>query len=262
MPKGRPAPPPPADLRELLTRLQLMHEDADDAHRDLWPDLEDVLGTLVYTRLHHRALRSETSERPQRVDQATTRLTIIRALRPIVDREERFAIDDARAAGATWASIAPYLGVEQPGSAKNRHRRLVGSMEDPQRRRTPEAGRAAELAQLRERSTHGRVAATVARHHHQLVQAARELVGHAGDLAVNEECESIWLAGVESCLAIERPGDLDQERLANYLGITIHEIVSYAASEGISPARTPQAQAALDRASTLRDELHRWYEQA
>ncbi|MFG1857540.1 hypothetical protein ACGFJT_37295 [Actinomadura geliboluensis] len=262
MPKGRPTPSPPVDLRELLKRLQVMHEDADDPHRDLWPDPEDVLGTLIYTRLHHRALRPETSKLPQRADQATLRLTIIRTLRPMLDREERFAIDDARAAGATWASLAPHLGVALPGSAKNRHRRLVGSMEDPQRRRTPEAGRAAELAQLRERSTRGRVAATVARHQHQLVQAARELVAHAGDLAINDECESIWLAGVEGCLAIERPGDPDQERLANYLGITIHEIVSYAASEGIPPARTPQAQAALDQAAVLRDELHRWYEEA
>ncbi|MEV3927449.1 hypothetical protein [Actinomadura coerulea] len=238
-----------------------MHEDADDPHRDLWPDLEDALGILAYTRLHHRALRPEGGVRPQRADQATTRLTIIRVLRSVLDQEERSAIDDARAAGVTWAALAPFLGVELPGSAKNRYSRLVGSMEDPGRRRTPAAGRAVALAQLRERSSHGRVAAIVARHRRQIVQAAQDLVAHAGELAVSEECESIWLDGVQACLAIEGPDDRDHERLANFLGLTVQEIASHAVSEGVPAARTPQARAALERASALRDELHRKYEQ-
>lgn len=260
MPKGRPAPPPPIDLRKLLTQLLAMHEDADDPHRALWPDPEDALGILTYTRLHHRALRPEGNECPQRAEQATTRLTIVRFLRSVLDQEERFATDDARAAGVTWAAIAPFMGVENPGSAKNRHSRLVGSMEDPQRRRTPEAGRAATLAKLRERSNRGRVAATVARHQRQLVQAAYDLVANEGQLAVDEECETVWLAGVKSCLAIELPDEADHARLANFLGVTVQEIRSYAAAEGIPPARTPQAQAALDRASALRDRLHQEYE--
>uniref|UniRef100_UPI003F498535 hypothetical protein n=1 Tax=Actinomadura sp. CA-154981 TaxID=3240037 RepID=UPI003F498535 len=238
-----------------------MHEDAEDPHRDLWPDPEDALGILAYTRLHHRALRPEAGVRPQRADQATTRLTIIRALRSVLDQEERSATDDARAAGVTWAALAPFLGVELPGSAKNRYSRLVGSMEDPDRRRTPAAGRAAALARLRERSSHGRVAATVARHRRQIWKAAQGLVAYAGELAVSEECKDTWLEGVEACLALEHPDERDHERLANFLGLTVQEIVSHAADEGVPPARTPQAQAALEQASALRDELHREYEQ-
>ncbi|MEU8310685.1 hypothetical protein AB0C84_44760 [Actinomadura sp. NPDC048955] len=238
-----------------------MHEDADDPHRDLWPDPEDALGILAYTRLHHRSLRPEADVRPQRADQATTRLTIIRALRSVLDQEERSATDDARAAGITWAALAPFLGVERAGSAKNRYSRLVGSMEDPERRRTPAAGRAAALARLRERSGQGRVAAAVARHRHEIVRAAQDLVAHADQLAVNEECEEVWMEGLRACLAIERPDGLDHERLANFLGLTVQEIASYAAVGSLPPAHTPQAQAALDQASALRDKLHREYEQ-
>ncbi|GAA2165266.1 hypothetical protein [Actinomadura napierensis] len=233
-----------------------MHVEADDPHHDLWPDPDDVLGVLAYTRVRHRALLPATDEQRQRADQAATRLTIIRAVRTALDNEELSAIDDARAAGTQWAAIAELLGLEYPGSAMNRRNRLLGALEDPQRRRTPAAGNAVIVKRLRERDREGRAAAAIARRHGRIVEAAEALLAHADELEVSDECATIWLAGVRESLDIVRPTAREQQRLANYLGITIGEILSQALSEGIPPARTPEAHAALARASALRDELH------
>ncbi|MEU8310160.1 hypothetical protein AB0C84_41970 [Actinomadura sp. NPDC048955] len=238
-----------------------MHADAEDQHRDLWPDAEDAVSILTYTRLRHRALRGPTSSRPQRADQAAARLILIRVLRNVLDREELAAIEDARAAETEWAVLAGHLGLENPGSAALRHRRLLGALEDPQGRRTWAAGSAVIERRLRQRDEQGRAAAAVARHHRRVMHASEDLLAHAEDLAVSDECAADWLPELQECLAIGHPSAGDKKRLASLLGVTINEIISHAADESIPAARTSQAQAALDRAMTVRNTLHLEYGQ-
>lgn len=85
------------------------------------------------------ALPPATCGQRHRGDQAGIRLTIVRHLRAVLDREELAAIEDARADGMQWAAISRLLGMQHPGSAMNRRERLKAGTERPDGRRTREA---------------------------------------------------------------------------------------------------------------------------
>ncbi|MFG2989306.1 hypothetical protein ACGFZK_08415 [Streptomyces sp. NPDC048257] len=115
-------------------------------HRDdpcfaLWPDHQDAIGILDYTRRFHCALPPANGGWHHRGDQAGIRLAIVRRLRAVLDREELAAIEDARADGMQWGAISLLLGMRHPGSAMNRRERLKVGTARPDGRRTPEARR-------------------------------------------------------------------------------------------------------------------------
>ncbi|UUU37933.1 hypothetical protein [Streptomyces sp. NBC_00162] len=126
-------------MRDLLATLFEIHLGVDDPWLALWPDYQDAIGILDYARRFHCALPPATCGQRHRGDQAGIRLTIVRHLRAVLDREELAAIEDARADGMQWAAISRLLGMQHPGSAMNRRERLKAGTERPDGRRTREA---------------------------------------------------------------------------------------------------------------------------
>ncbi|MBG0825793.1 hypothetical protein HS048_34485 [Planomonospora sp. ID91781] len=227
-----------------------MHVDADDQSLALWPDDRDAVGILAYARTHHGALPPATYENKRRGEHAGLRLTLIRHLRELLDREELAALEDARTGGLTWQAIAELLGVEYPGSASNRLDRLRAAAADPAGVRTPAAGRRAVAAEQAAADRERRAALAVTRRHRQVRTVTLALLQQANDLALTEDAEE-WLRAAREILDEETPTPTQQQSLAAYVSLAAAEISLHASVEEIAPARTEEAMVALEAARNL-----------
>ncbi|WP_433259194.1 hypothetical protein ACQPYK_49410 (plasmid) [Streptosporangium sp. CA-135522] len=227
-----------------------MHVDADDQSLALWPDDRDFIGALVYARTHHRAMPPATYENKRRGEHAGLRLTLIRNLRELLDREELAALQDARSGGLTWQAIAVLLGVEYPGSASNRFDRLRAAAADPDGKRTPAAGRKLVAQEQAVADRERRTALAVARRHHQVRAIAAALLRQVNDLTLNEDAEE-WLKSAGEILEEVTPTPTQQQSLAAYISLAVTEINMQASIDEAPPARTSEAKAALEAARNL-----------
>ncbi|WP_431921551.1 hypothetical protein [Nonomuraea jabiensis] len=241
-------------MGKLHSRLYELHAAADDQHIFRWPDENDSLGILAYTRQRLRALPPASGAQHERTEQIAHRLKLIRHLRHVLDGEELAAIDDARSAQMTWDTIAVLLGVGHKASAKNRRDRLYIAVADPEAMRTPPAGRqlqaerrkAAERAQRAEQ----RAAAAIARRYKHVQATAEALLDVSGDLALSDDAED-YLKPAAEILSTDSPTSAQQQALAAYIRLAAGEIRKHAAAERIPPARTEAAALALNAAESL-----------
>ena len=222
----------------------------------MWPDENDALRVLEYTRRHHRALPIPTYENKnrERAEQAKLRLMVIRQIERQLPAEKLAAIDDAYNAGVVWRDIGAVTGQEHPGSAKNLRDSLYAAVTVPDGPRTPKAGRQADakrrLAEDQQRREDTKIALEVARHHKEVQAAAQSLLAHRKHLLVNDTAHT-WLSGMQTLVEIKHPTSIQQQSLASQVRLAVKEIVRYAEAERKPAATTAAAETALEAAAAV-----------
>lgn len=78
----------------------------------------------VAAALAHRATNASGGKDPATADEALTALAALRELRGLLDSWEPTLIEVAREGGASWAGLAPALGVSTRQAAERRYLRL------------------------------------------------------------------------------------------------------------------------------------------
>ncbi|WP_406841920.1 hypothetical protein ACICHK_42965 (plasmid) [Streptomyces sp. AHU1] len=165
------------------------------------PADEELFGALLYLEGRARALKSTEARRTAAVE----RVRLWEYLRQQADIHQVRAVDDARAANAEWAELAPALAVRAPSAAYNKALRLraavLSNPADPERplRRTPEAVLLAEQQAAAKAAAERRAGEEAARRHALLEPAASRLLKHRAELDDDDDVE-FWLDQIEAVL--------------------------------------------------------------
>jgi hypothetical protein len=239
----------------LVGELRQLHEDAEDADIERMPADIELYGALLYAEKHAKALRNRRGTEASQRAAAIKRVLLWEYLREQTDLHQAKAIEDARAAKAEWADLAPVLAVNTPSAAYNKAKRLQatrltdGSLGDRPVRRTPEAVIEAER-RIAAQVLAERRAAESARERHQLVlPVAQRLLDHREELAADTDAQD-WLdemaAVVDDCHT-----PTQQVSLARYLDAAVRAFAKMEQRTGKPPATTEAARLAYSAAVEL-----------
>jgi hypothetical protein len=189
------------DAAAIIGQLRQLHEEADDEDVDRMPADDELFGALLYLESHAGALKSEAARRVSAVE----RVRLWQYLREQADIHQATAVEDARAAHAEWAHLAPALAVTTPSAAYNKALRLraaaMPNPSDPGRpvRRTPEAVLLAERQAAVQAAAARRAEQEAARRHALLAPVARRLLENRADLDDDDDV-TFWLDQIEAVL--------------------------------------------------------------
>lgn len=189
------------DTAAVIAQLRQFHEEAEDADVDRMPADQELFGALLYLETHVRALKDVSVRRTSAIE----RVKMWEYLREQVDVHQARAVEDARAARAEWAELAPALAVKVPSAAYNKALRLraaaVHNPAQPDRpvRRTPEAVLLAERQAARKAAAERRAEEEAARRHALITPVARRLLELRADLD-DEDDVTFWLDQIEAVL--------------------------------------------------------------
>lgn len=212
------------DTAAVIGQLRQLHEEADDENIDRMPADDELFGALLYLESHAGALKSEAARRVSAVE----RVRLWQYLREQADIHQATAVEDARAAGAEWAHLAPALAVTAPSAAYNKALRLraaaMANPSDPGRpvRRTPEAVLLAERQAAVQAAATRRAEEEAARRHALLAPVAHRLLAHRAELDDDDDV-TFWLDQMEAVLPhCETPTQLVS--LGIYVEATVREL--------------------------------------
>ncbi|MET8957405.1 hypothetical protein [Streptomyces sp. NPDC004533] len=189
------------DTAALVGDLRHLHEQAEDTNLDRMPADEELFGALLYLEFNAGALKSEEARR----NSAITRVKLWEYLREQADVHQAKAIEQARAAHAEWADLAPALAVRVPSAAYNKAARLrAAALTDPDCgdrpvRRTPEAVVEAERKAAARAAAERRAQEEAANRHELLVPVAQRLLEHRDGLNDDEDV-IFWLDQIAEVL--------------------------------------------------------------
>lgn len=239
------------DTAALVGELRQLHEEAEDENVGRMPADEELFGALLYLEAHAGALKTEKA----RHRAALARVMLWEYLREQTDLRQAKAIENARAAGAEWADLAPALAVNAPSAAYNKAKRMkaavltAGSRSDVPVRRTPEAVREAEQRAAARAAAERRAEEEAARRHALLAPVAQRLLEHRTGLDDDDEV-SFWLDQIEALLpSCRTPTQLVS--LGTYVEAVVREVRRKERTTGRPGAATADAQSALLGAAEL-----------
>ncbi|GGW76509.1 MULTISPECIES: hypothetical protein [Streptomyces] len=175
----------------MIGQLRQLHEEAEDAHADRMSAGQELFGALLYLETHARALKDMSVRRASAIE----RVRLWEYLRERVNIHRARAVEDARAANAEWAELAPALAVKAPSAAYNKGLRLrAAAMQNPAQpdrpvRRTPEAVRLAERQAAAKAAAERRAEEEAARRHALMTPVARRLLEHRADLDDDDDVQ-------------------------------------------------------------------------
>ncbi|OQD51720.1 hypothetical protein BM536_038475 [Streptomyces phaeoluteigriseus] len=259
MPRAPRKPPEPAkplvrvptrigslDTAAVIGQLRQLHEEAEDAHIDRMPADQELFGALLYLETHARALKDMSMRRASAIE----RVRLWEYLREQVNVHQARAVEDARAANAEWAELAPALAVRAPSAAYNKGLRLrAAAMQNPAQpdrpvRRTPEAVLLAERQAAAKAAAERRAEEEAARRHALMTPVARRLLEHRADLDDDDDI-TFWLDQIEAVLPhCETPTQFVS------LGTYVKAVVR-ALQKGGMPQASEDAQAAYEAAVAI-----------
>lgn len=244
--------PPRMDAPAVIAELRQIHENAEDPRVERMPGDDELWGALLYLEEHASVL--DKADEKIRAEAAVKRAALWEYLRAQIDSHQLKAVDQARAAGAEWARIAPALAVRSPSAAFNKAARLRATSltdDDGTRhgrpvRRTPEA-----VAQVLERKAQAaavdRRREAAARSRHQTVLlVARSLLDHRADLADAAEVQ-YWLDEMREVLT-DCTTATQMVSLETYVGAVARELQLVQRAQRLPAARTEAARMAFSAA--------------
>lgn len=239
------------DSAGAIGELRQLHEAAEDEDVGRMPADEELFGCLLYLEVHAGALKDEKVRRKA----AIARVRLWEYLRERADLHQANAIEQARAAGAEWADLAPALAVNTSSAAYNKAKRLQAvvltetSRGDPPIRRTPEAVREAERMVAARAAAERRAVEEATRRHGLLAPIAQRLLEHRGGLDDDGDI-TFWLDQIEAVLpSCQTPTQLVS--LGTYVRAVVREVHKKELTTGRSAATTVDARFAYVAAAEL-----------
>ncbi|MGW8954695.1 hypothetical protein [Streptomyces sp. NPDC055709] len=239
------------DTAAVVGELRQLHEDAEDRDIERMPADSELFQALLYLESHKAALKKPEAQRAAGIK----RVQLWEYLREQVDLHQAQAIEDARAAKATWADLVPALAVNASSAAYNKAKRLqaaaltAASNGDLSVRRTPEAVIEVER-QIAARAAAERRAEEAARRRHELVlPAAQRLLEHRAGLPDDEDV-TYWLDEIAEVLP--HCGTPTQKvSLGTYLQAVVRELRKAEGRAGQPVTATEGARLAYAAAANL-----------
>ncbi|WP_351233285.1 hypothetical protein [Streptomyces sp. NPDC002133] len=239
------------DAAALVGELRQLHEEAEDKDVERMPADGELFQALLYLESHKGALKNPEARRVAGIK----RVQLWEYLREQVDLHQAQAIEDARAANATWADLVPALAVNAASAAYNKAKRLraavlsTASHGDRPVRRTPEAVVEVER-QIAAQAAAERRAEEEARRRHELVfPVAQRLLEHRAGLTEDEDV-IYWLNEVAEVLPrCETP--TQKVSLRTYVQAVVRELRKSESRTGRPVATTEEARLAYAAAADL-----------
>ncbi|MFE3412400.1 hypothetical protein ACFXMT_30040 [Streptomyces mirabilis] len=239
------------DSALLVGELRKLHEEAEDPNLHRMPGDKELFGALQYLEAHAGALKTADARRKA----AITRVQLWQYLREQADIHQSKAIDDARAANAEWAQLAPALAVNAASAAYNKALRLRAAAlphsphNETAIRRTPEAVLEAERLAAARAAAERRAQQEAARQHRLLAPVASRLLQHRAGLDDGQDI-TYWLDEIAAVLpSCETPTQLVS--LATYVKAVVREIAKAERGGASSAGTTAEATLAYLAAAEL-----------